>query len=67
MVTKPGRVVSYNEVSYDSFHKITYPVGHVGLVILISLIQFAGLDCKCLSLHRLLLGVVRKKTVKNIY
>ena len=50
-----------------SFHKVKYPVDHVGLVILISLIQFAGLDCKRLNLHRHVVDFVRNKIAKNIH
>ena len=39
------------------FHKVTWPLVHMGLVILISLSWFVGLECKRLSRHRLLVQI----------
>ena len=56
IVTKPGRVVTYNKelpfIKSHPFYHVVY------LVILISLIRFVGLESKCLNRHRFLICII---------
>ena len=63
MVTKPGRVVTYNEELPSMKSHQFYEV--VWLVILITLTPFVGLECKRLSCHWLLLNKVTGLQVCN--
>ena len=55
MAAKPGRVVTNNK---DLPSIKSHPYYMAQLVILISFVQFVGLECKLLSRHRLLVCII---------
>ena len=63
MATKPVRVVTYNKELPSIKSRTFYHV--VMVMILISLIEFAGLEQKCLSRHRLLVIIESENLIAS--
>ena len=63
MATKPGRVVTYNKELPSIKSRPFYQV--VMLMILISLIEFVGLERKCLGRHRLLVIIESENLIAS--